>query len=365
MPGHSIGLAISRRRTRLRGNHTSMHDTSSIRSPSNIGTRRVLHLLAIAMVVLGLVGTQHAGEAQGTIAPPEQPASGPGGRDYRFDGVTAARVGTSPSGVWVYAPEAATSLERRSLPVVVFLHGFGATDPITYLGWIEHLVRRGSLVIYPDYQPPGFLGGGQEAYLGNTFAGVADGIMHVGATPERVHVVGHSLGAVLTAAYGALAPAADLPPAATLTMIEPGGCRNCGNFGAFGVLLPLERRIPEDTLVRTVVGAEDGFVGDADARSIQQMLGTIPADRKTFESVQSDDHGSPPLVADHLFPQTGRTGSEADALDWFGLWRPFDALMNCADRQEDCEIALGTSREHLFMGEWSDGTPVTSPVPIG
>lgn len=303
-------------------------------------------------------------ETPQTISPPGQPSSGPGGRDYRYEAVEAIHVGDQPTGAWVYAPDGSTDPERKILPVVVFLHGFGATDPVTYQEWIDHLVRRGAVVIYPGYQDPGFLGGSQEAYLRNAFSGVREALAHIGASTDRVHVVGHSLGAVLTAAYGALAPLVDLPSAATLTMIEPGGCRNCGNQDAFGVRLPLRTQISPDTLVRTVVGEDDGFVGDADARSIQRMLGDIPAEQKAFETIRSDGHGTPPLVADHLFPQTGRAGGEIDALDWFGLWRPLDALMNCADRQVECDLALGEGEEHRLMGLWSDGTPVVTPEPV-
>lgn len=334
---------------------------------------RELRLLVMSIVVFGLLANDSFAvafspelplRAQRAISPPEQPAFGPGGRDYRFENVVTVHVGRSPTGAWIYGPEQTTAVERRDLPVVVFLHGFGATDPTTYLGWIEHLVRRGSLVIYPDYQDPGFLGNGQDAYLENMLSGVRATLAQLDASPERVHVVGHSLGAVLTVAYGALAPEAGLPPAATLTIIEPGGCRNCGNLAAFGVPLPLSARISSDTLVRTVVGGDDRLVGDADARAIQRMFGDIPAVRKSFESIRSDDHGSPPLVADHLFPQTGRFGGETDALDWFGLWRPFDALMTCADLQQECETALSERGDHRYMGLWSDGIPVLRPDPV-
>lgn len=327
---------------------------------------------AIFFVFVALVSSQSMGSngaasgvgVQGEITPPEQPATGPGGRDYRFADVTSERAGAAPTGTWVFAPAGITQTERRAMPVVVFLHGYGATDPALYQDWIDHLARRGAVVIFPDYQEPGFLGGGQEGYLANMFAGVGEALDRLDTAPERVHVVGHSLGAVLTAGYGALAPAADLPPAATLTMVEPGGCRTCGNFGAFGVPLPLDRQIPAETLVRTVVGGDDDFVGDMDARAIQAMLSDIPADRRVFESIPGDDHGTPELLADHLFPQTGGSGGTLDALDWFGLWRPLDALMSCADAGRDCEIALGNGGDRRFMGKWSDGTPVHTPAPV-
>ena len=347
-----------------------MHHRSLGTSPTVHPTASWIRSFTLVVLLIVLAGGQPfalsnamANGARAVITPPEQPATGPGGRDYRFDDVTAVRVGDAPAGAWVFSPNGTSEEERQDLPVVVFLHGFGATDPALYREWMDHIARRGSMVIFPDYQVPGFFGGGQEAYLANTFAGIEQAFAHLGSIPDRAHVVGHSLGAVLTAAYGALAPAADLPPAATLTMVTPGGCRTCGNFGSFGVPLPLDLQIPAGTLVRTVVGGDD-FVGDADARAIQAMLSDIPPDRKVFESITSDNHGSPPLVADHLFPQTSGTGESTDALDWYGLWRPFDALMSCADRQRDCELALGDGDDRRFMGTWSDGTPVRPPVAV-
>ncbi len=336
------------------------------RSSSTLSWPRAL---ALGVLVLALLGGQATvsprsasfGTTRETIKPPVQPATGPGGRDYQFNDVTAVRAGDAPTGAWIYTPVGTSEEEQGTLPVVVFLHGFGGTDPEIYGEWLQHLVRSGAVVIFPDYQEPGFFEGGQGAYLGNMFAGVEAALDLLGAAPDRVHVVGHSLGAVLTAAYGALASAAGLPPAATLTLIAPGGCRTCGNFGSFGVPLPLDRQFPAETLVRTVVGGDDDFVGDADARSIQRMLADVPGDRKVFESIPSDDHGAPALIADHLFPQTG---GSPDALDWFGLWRPLDALISCADAGQDCEIALGDGDERRFMGEWSDGTPVRSPVAV-
>ncbi len=37
-------------------------------------------------------------------------------------------------------------------PVVVFLHSWGAVNPALYGGWIEHLARKGNLVLYPRFQ---------------------------------------------------------------------------------------------------------------------------------------------------------------------------------------------------------------------
>jgi len=39
--------------------------------------------------------------------------------------------------------------------VIVFLHAWGAVNPQAYGGFIEYLVRRGYLVIWPRYQEVG------------------------------------------------------------------------------------------------------------------------------------------------------------------------------------------------------------------
>src|SRR5471032_790996 len=74
--------------------------------------------------------------------PPTQPSSGPGGSgDYIYAGYNETDQGTGSTEVWIFEPQGAPD----NVPVVVFLHGFGAMDPTLYLGWINHLVRRGNI----------------------------------------------------------------------------------------------------------------------------------------------------------------------------------------------------------------------------
>lgn len=297
---------------------------------------------------------QHVGQ-------PPQPATGPGGTTYQFAGVETQRIGSRPNGATAFLP-AGIDGATLDVPVVVFLHGFTAVEPQRYGGWIEHLVRRGAVVIYPDYQDAGVFAGGQDRYIDNMFSGISSALNTLHLDPARVHVVGHSLGAVLTMVYGTVALERGLPPAASLTLIEPGGCRSCGNGFGFGVPVPLGRHLPLDTLVSIVVGEDDELVGEADAMALARLADEIPADRKRYVQISSDDHGQPSLVADHLFPQTAGQGGEEDALDWYGLWRPFDALIACADHGQECETALGSSDAALSMGSWSDDTPVVQPT---
>jgi acetyl esterase/lipase len=328
---------------------------------------RVLPLLWLTVVLCGAAGLQAAEPAR----PPQQPADGAGGRAYRFSGLDTRRVGQPPTGATVFlpaAPDAAAG--ERPVPVVVFLHGFTAVDPAVYRGWIDHLVRRGAAVVYPDYQLPGPFATETDAMLANAIAGIRGGVLEVvrsdvAADATRMAVVGHSLGGVLAAGVVASAGEEGLPTPVALMVINPGGCRGCGGPGSDGgVPLPDLRTASPELLTLVVVSEDDGFVRDFAARAIWRGLAGIAAPGKTYAVLRSDRHGEPDLVADHNAPQTaGRWVREtADALDWYGLWKPLDVMLGCAFAKRSCGAALSPDGAAFDMGEWSDGVPVRRPI---
>ena len=90
---------------------------------------------------------------------------------------------------------------------------------------------------------------------------------------------------------------------------------------------------------------------------------SIPLENKDFVIVQSDEYGTPDLIADHFAPGNPenprlRGKGETDALDYYGYWKLFDGLYNAAFYEEFREYALGNMPEQRFMGCWSDGTPI-------
>lgn len=300
---------------------------------------------------------------------PNQPATGPGGAEFAYDGLRAQHFGSQPDGAsdptgyWLFeplGPHAAAA--AGALPLVLFVHGFNGTDPELYHVWIDHLVRRGVILIFPDYQTanlpldesnghatygaaPGYIQTAVRAALTELASG-----SHARPDLKRVTVIGHSLGAALAADYAGRAAALGLPAPEALLLAMPGCRPKCSLASVSG--------IPATTGVLVLVGNQDTLAGEDTAKLIWAQLGQIPADHKGYVRLVGDDHGQLPIVADHFVALTaGFTLAYVDALDWYGTWKWADALMACSFAGKDCQYALGNTHEQRFMGLWSDGTP--------
>jgi hypothetical protein len=49
-------------------------------------------------------------------------------------------------------------------------------------------------------------------------------------------------------------------------------------------------------------------------------------------------------------------------MDYYGHWKPFDALCDAAFYGRHRAEALGNSPQQRYMGRWSDGVPVREVV---
>jgi acetyl esterase/lipase len=354
------------------------------RRSSFVGTRLFALLLCGLLVAWPAL---RAGAAAGTPTPtpspvaaqppqqPGQPATGPGGADLAYDGLRAQHYGpqpdgtTAPTGYWLFEPlgprSGATPTAQGALPLVLFFHGFDAVDPESYHVWIDHVVRRGAVVVYPDFQAANLpfdeptiaalehrAPGDSQAAVRAALAELARG-GHAAADLTRVAAVGHSMGGVLALAYAGQAAALGLPvPAAVLAAMP--GCTACD--------LSAVATIPAATRVLVLVGNQDTLAGEDTAKHIWARLGQVPADHKDYVRLIGDAHGQPPTVADHFVAMTaGFSLAYVDALDWFGTWKWLDALMSCSFAGKDCQYAFGNTPAQRFMGTWSDGVPIAEP----
>jgi acetyl esterase/lipase len=366
----------------------------------------MLRLLLAATLIAG------AGVATAAPTPPAQPASGPGGADYRHRAVVASTYGTGGTQFWLFEP---AGPQPKAAPVVVFSHGWGGVNPEPYRAWIDHIVRRGNIVIYPRYQadirtPP-------RDFTPNAIAAVRAALEVLRTDANRVRpdqtrfaLVGHSIGGLLSANLAALAARAGLPQPRAVMSVEPGKTWNIARRIAF----PLEdlSAVPGSTLLLAVAGDRDRLARATDARRVYYETIQVPPQNKNFVLVMSDTYGSPPLEAHHFAP-LARGGAAAppmsegrqpgmqrerqmerraargdivdetlpeprdedelpdvgvalvttpDALDFYGFWKLFDALSDAAFYGRNREYALGNTPQQRYMGAWSDGRPVRELV---
>ena len=329
---------------------------------------RLLSVVALA-VALAVASPGMAQEVSG----PEQRRSGPGGRIYPFDEVVGKHHGEQPTGYWLFEPVLEPSIAEHHppLPVVVLLHGYTALDPLYLQAWIDHIARKGRVVIFPDYQVDDPLGEPPLEYTGNMIDGVTAALAeletgeHVETTLEGLAVAGYSMGGVLALNYAAMAESLGLPVPVAVMAVTPGGCIGCGGPGgsnAFGVPYRDLSRIDPDTKLLLVAGEDDDFVGARPAEIAWEQTGQIRDENRDYLIARSDDHGSPALVADHGFPSNAGVSGEVDALDWYGTFKWLDGLIVCAEQPDICERTMNGGDIQLDMGEWSDGTPVVKPL---
>ncbi len=344
----------------------------------------------------------------GKPSPPTQPQRGPGGGDYAHDELVGSMVGKGATACYLFEPG---KPRPAKAPLIVFNHGYFAVDPVAYGRWIEHLVRRGNIVLYPVYQEGLTL---SVALTPNAIKGVKDAIAelekgeHTRPDLTRFAIVGHSAGGIISANMAATWKKEGLPQPRAVMCVQPGVSK----------LFPVAdlKQIPAETLLITLFGDNDRITSDTDAKMIFAQTTQIPAKNKALIELTSDKHGWPDMNADHFAPiaaggkgidprgltriqiramfesmkdrkgdnpggvskntkeqekedQTDKAPAEnkkieelvalfTNGLDYYGTWKLFDGLTDAAFFGRNREYALGNTRQQRYMGKWSDGVPV-------
>ncbi|MBF9233436.1 dienelactone hydrolase family protein [Microvirga alba] len=331
--------------------------------------------------------------------PPKQPAEGPGGADYKVTDVTKRAVGTASAAAYVFHASGAASEPR---PVVVLLHSWGATNPALYGGWIEHLARKGYVVLVPRFQEVNRTKPADATYqaatiIRNSLATLAN---DPAARPDldRVAYIGHLAGVPIALNLATGAGREGLPTPKLIFALMPGGIATGDK--SRGIPLDDLSAIGGSTMLITMSGDRDYLPADRAARRILAETKQIPASRKLFMRVASDDHGYPPLTATLASPGslkseydasaiklppdppkdpkqksiwrwsadmaltgeqtilTAQLGSNAtDTLDYLAFWKTFDMAADAAFAGKDA-AALRRDPRFIDMGTWTDGWPV-------
>jgi len=351
------------------------------------------------MMFLFLLASCWAAPYVAAATPPKQPESGPGGADYISAQVVKRAVGRASAPTYVFYAAGPASEPR---PVVVLLHSWGAANPQFYGGWIEHLARKGNLVLFPRFQEvnrtrPADATALAAGLIKDALATLAD---DPDARPDlqRVAYLGHLAGAAIAANLAANPAADGLPEPKLIFALMPGGIAS--DEKGRGITLKALSFFAPSTLLIPMSGDRDYLPPDRAARRLLKEASAIPGNRKLFMRAGSDDHRFPTVTATLASPgamkadydsaaikvppdpprdpkqkntfrwsadmslsgeQTVLTAQMAtnvtDSLDYYAYWKTFDMALAAAFSGADA-ATLKRDPKLIDMGVWSDGWPV-------
>lgn len=302
-------------------------------------------------------------------SPPAQPLMGPGGANYVHSSVIQTNSTSlfTADGYWLFEPD---QPKPDSADVVIFNHGWGVYNPGPYGKWIQHLVRKGNIVIFPKYQQND--GTFFSTYTPNAATGIIDAINELqtnvnSVKPRMNHIgmIGHSFGGVITANLAIEYNAYGVPKPDCFMLCEPGPGATTGHLSTYS-------NMETDYKSLIIVGEDDIIVGKAFGKMIYDST-NIPANHKNYIIQYAD---SPPTIeATHNEPLSADIAydggtvatviaaayatSKIDAVDFYCYWKLADALLSCTFYGTNCEYAFGDTPEQRFMGNWSDGSSAT------
>lgn len=306
--------------------------------------------------------------AQEVVGPPEQPLTGPGGAEYVHDSIFFQNYAQKADGYWLFEPAAPKPDSAR---LVVFVHGYGALNPMIYGKWIKHLVKKGNIVLFPRYQEH-LLNPLPNMFAKYVSTAIKDGLKelqkegHVKPLNAPLAMVGHSFGGAIAANLAINYEDYGIPAPKVLLLCSPGT-----GFVSMGRLKSYED-MPEDVKMVVVVSEDDYVVGDE--LGIQIFDESTKTKNRNLIRQFRDRHGDPGLSAYHNESYSldkdfdsghrNRTVSRAlymsrlNTIDYRGYWKFMDALLECSTSGEWCEYAFGNTKKQRTLGTWADDTPV-------
>ncbi|MCB9932330.1 MAG: alpha/beta hydrolase [Planctomycetes bacterium] len=295
-------------------------------------------------------------------APDRQPEDGPGGGKYAHAKVETHEALEAGEHYWLYTP--AEPVPEKA-PVIAFIHGYGQLNPEGYDAWLEHLCRRGNIVIYPQYQAHGLEP--PANYAPNCATSILDAFKYLEADKTRVQpikekfaIAGHSAGGVTTANLAADWESLKLPKPKAVMPVQPGRAFSCNCEAQKNGLIPLSdfAGIPEEALLLSVFSDSDHTVGAWCAKEFFVKATKVKAENKNLVEFISSDYGKKSIVATHQTPAAPATRAEMlDVWDWYGYWKLLDGLTDAAFHGKNREYALGDTPQQKDMGSYSDGRP--------
>ncbi|HLF64823.1 MAG TPA: alpha/beta fold hydrolase [Saprospiraceae bacterium] len=251
---------------------------------------------------------------------------------------------------------------------IVFVHGYGALNPMIYGKWIRHLTEHGHCVIYPRYQEDLFKTSPHD-FTTNAVAAIAEALTRIkeadiGSDTDGLYLVGHSYGGVIIANLAANWRALHLPEPRVAFLCEPGS----GPFK--GGVLDSYHTIDSTLHMAIMVGDNDETVGQEFGSMVFESAVNTPNRVLLWQYACTQDTFSvsashyEPYAIDVAFDNgienfTSRKAlrvAQLDHIDTEGYWKVFDMLIAKDASRDVSRFASHLLNKFINLGVWPDGT---------
>jgi hypothetical protein len=301
---------------------------------------------------------------------PAQAATGYGGLAAPYGSVVKFNCDDGVKGFMLYIP---ATPHAASLPLIVFDHGFGEWNPLRYARWIDHLVKRGNIVVFPRYQQNEYTTA-STSFTGNAVAAILRALDTIQSHPAwtqadltKVMYMGHSYGGLISANLATNCVSYGIPKPKALFMACPGyGSYPGGQLGSYNAM-------DSSIHVLDIFEHDDTVVDSTFALQVFNQTTAVPYAHKNLVIHFADATGTPAVTSTHGesscidssysngdngVVMTQASYAYTNVTDFYCYWKLCDALEDCAFNGTGCGTAFGDTYPQKYMGLWSNGTPV-------
>ncbi len=239
------------------------------------------------------------------VNPPLQPTTGPGGNDYIYKEVkkslycldtTQQQCPQKQDEYWIFEPSNVNYNRQNlpNLPLIVFLHGWSLMSPNYYGDWIEHIVKKGNIVIFPIFQnklEDPINAHSVEIAVKVIINATKDALEKLrtkysnneNIAAQKIALIGHSAGGAMVADVAAkiVTPDPDQPtfnPVAIVSVEPYAGELRYDDLA----------KIPATSFMLSIVGNQDIIAMQKNAKHIFYKTTNISSENKDFVRVNCD-----------------------------------------------------------------------------
>ena len=195
----------------------------------------------------------------------------------------------------IYDPD----YDKYSENLVVFLHGYGASNPGCYGGWINEIASEGYLVLFPKFQT-GLFFPRERKFQERTDMAIEAAVNRLSTdrktTIKSLTFISHSIGGIISANLADQYGRDGSFDVGGIVLVQPGF-----QYARLGRQSNYES-ISGEVMLLSVTGEKDKVAGDAFVKHVMMQSPQIDSEKKLWLKHHPDKHEGEKITAKHKDP---------------------------------------------------------------